>query len=300
MTTAVVTENLTKRFGDFVAVDRLSFEVESGQVMGYLGPNGSGKTTTIRMLLGLLHPSEGRAEVLGYDVATQSDPIRARAGYMSQKFALYGDLTARENLEFYARVYGVRDKKRIERILGDLGLNDVANQRVQNLSTGWRQRISLATAIVHQPGLLLLDEPTSGVDPVARRAFWDLIYSLSEQGITVMVSTHYMDEAEYCSTVGIMRYGKLLALDEPGRLKTSLPGGVWQVFAEPLLPALETLESIQGVMWATLASDHLRLVAEAAVDAERLRGGLRAAGIEAQSILRGEPTMEDVFTMLSR
>ena len=300
MTTAVLTENLTKRFGDFVAVDHLSFELEAGQVMGYLGPNGSGKTTTIRMLLGLLHPSEGRAEVLGYDVATQSDPIRARAGYMSQKFALYGELTTRENLEFYGRVYGVKDRQRIDQILGDLGLNDVMNQRVQNLSAGWRQRISLATAIVHQPGLLLLDEPTSGVDPVARRAFWDLIYSLSERGITVMVSTHYMDEAEYCSVVGIMRNGKLLALDEPGRLKQSLPGGVWLVFAEPLLPALEALESIQGVMWASLASDHLRVVAEEAVDAKRLTDGLRSAGIETKSIQQGEPTMEDVFTMLSR
>lgn len=299
MTTAIRTENLTKRFGDFVAVDHLSFELEAGQVMGYLGPNGSGKTTTIRMLLGLLHPSEGRAEVLGYDVATSSDQIRTRSGYMSQKFALYGELTTRENLEFYGRVYGVRERSRIDQLLDDLGLNDVQSQRVQNLSAGWRQRISLATAIVHRPGLLLLDEPTSGVDPVARRAFWDLIYTLSEQGITVMVSTHYMDEAEYCSVVGIMRSGKLLALDEPGRLKDGLPGSVWLVFAEPLLPALETLETIPGVMWATLASDHLRVVAEGRVDAAQLKKGLASLGIETQSIQTGEPTMEDVFTLLS-
>jgi ABC-2 type transport system ATP-binding protein len=299
MTTAILTENLTRRFGDFVAVDHLSFEVETGQVLGYLGPNGCGKTTTIRMLLGLLHASEGRAEVMGHDVAISSEQIRARSGYMSQKFALYGDLTVRENLEFYGRVYGVRDGGRVSQVLGDLGLAEVQHQRVQNLSAGWRQRIALATAIVHRPGLLLLDEPTSGVDPVARRAFWDLIYDLSAQGITVMVSTHYMDEAEYCSTVGIMRAGRLLALDEPGRLKATLPGSVWQVVAEPLLPALEALETLPGVQWAVLASDHLRAVAAEGTGPREIAQGLAARGIHTQSIQAGEPTMEDVFTLLS-
>jgi ABC-2 type transport system ATP-binding protein len=212
MSAVIVAENLTRRFGEFVAVDHLNLQVEAGQVLGYLGPNGSGKTTTIRMLLGLLHPDEGRASVLGYDVVTQSERVRAGSGYMSQKFALYYELTARENLDFYAGVYGVQDRRRVGQVLDELGLAAVQNQRVQTLSAGWRQRLALATAIIHRPRLLFLDEPTSGVDPVARRAFWDLIYELSGQGITVMVSTHYMDEAEYCTQIGIMRAGKLLAL----------------------------------------------------------------------------------------
>ncbi|MBE3038229.1 MAG: ABC transporter ATP-binding protein [Chloroflexi bacterium] len=292
------TEGLTRRFGDFLAVDHLTFEVQAGQVLGYLGPNGSGKTTTIRMLLGLLHPSEGRAQVLGYDIAAQPEQVRARCGYMSQKFALYNELTVRENLTFYAGVYGVADAGRVKSLLGSLGLEPVQNQRVQNLSTGWRQRTALATAIVHQPGLLFLDEPTSGVDPLARRAFWDLIYALSAQGVTIMITTHYMDEAEYCSLVGIMRAGRLLALEEPERLKSSLSGKVWEVSAEPLLAALKVLEGLPGVRRATLASDHLRLVAAAEVDATQISGGLAAAGLAVQSVRPGEPTIEDVFMTL--
>jgi ABC-2 type transport system ATP-binding protein len=298
MRAVIHTEGLTRRFGDFLAVDHLTFEVQAGQVLGYLGPNGSGKTTTIRMLLGLLHPSEGRAQVLGYDIATQPEQVRARCGYMSQKFALYNELTVRENLTLYAGVYGVVDAGRVKSLLGSLGLEPVQNQRVQNLSTGWRQRTALATAIVHQPGLLFLDEPTSGVDPLARRAFWDLIYALSAQGVTIMVTTHYMDEAEYCSLVGIMRAGRLLALEEPDRLKSSLPGQVWEVSAEPLLAALKVLEGLPGVRRATLASDHLRLVASAEVDAAQISGGLAAAGLAVQSVHPGEPTIEDVFMTL--
>jgi len=298
MSAVIHTEGLTRRFGDFLAVDHLTFEVQAGQVLGYLGPNGSGKTTTIRMLLGLLHPSEGRAQVLGYDIATQPEQVRARCGYMSQKFALYNELTVRENLTFYAGVYGVVDPGRVKSLLGSLGLETVQNQRVQNLSTGWRQRTALATAIVHQPGLLFLDEPTSGVDPLARRAFWDLIYTLSAQGVTIMVTTHYLDEAEYCSLVGIMRAGRLLALEEPERLKNSLPGKVWEVSAEPLLAALKVLEGLPGVRRAALASDHLRLVASAEVDAEQISGGLTAAGLATQSVRPGKPTIEDVFMTL--
>jgi ABC-2 type transport system ATP-binding protein len=298
MSAVIHTEGLTRRFGNFLAVDHLTFEVQAGQVLGYLGPNGSGKTTTIRMLLGLLHPSEGRAQVLGYDIATQPEQVRARCGYMSQKFALYNELTVRENLTFYAGLYSVVDPGRVKSLLGSLGLETVQNQRVQNLSTGWRQRTALATAIVHQPGLLFLDEPTSGVDPLARRAFWDLIYTLSAQGVTIMVTTHYLDEAEYCSLVGIMRAGRLLALEEPERLRNSLPGKVWEVSAEPLLAALKVLEGLPGVRRATLASDHLRLVASAEVDAEQISGGLAAAGLAAHSVHPGEPTIEDVFMTL--
>ena len=298
MTTVIQTENLTRRFGDFVAVDHLTFEVQAGQVLGYLGPNGSGKTTTIRMLLGLLRPSEGWATVLGYDVVSQSEQVRARTGYMSQKFALYHDLTVQENLTFYAGVYGVRDAGRVKEVLDSLGLTPLQSQRVQGLSAGWRQRLALATAIVHHPGLLFLDEPTSGVDPVARRAFWDLIYELAAQGITVMVSTHYMDEAEYCAVVGIMRAGKLLALASPEELKRNLPGQVWEVFADPALPALTVLETLPGVTRAALASDHLRVVA-VGVEAATIRQLLTDAGIQVQTVQPGAATMEDVFMTLS-
>jgi ABC-2 type transport system ATP-binding protein len=296
---AIETFGLTRRFDAFVAVDHLDLRVEAGQVLGYLGPNGSGKTTTIRMLLGLLHPSEGGARVLGCDVVRQAEQVRVRTGYMSQKFALYGDLTARENLTFYAGVYGVRDPARVGGLLDSLGLGPVANRRVQELSTGWRQRLALATAIVHHPGLLFLDEPTSGVDPVARRAFWDLIYDLAAQGITVMVSTHYMDEAEYCDTVGIMRAGRLLALDAPDRLKAALPGQVWEVVAEPLLAGLEALDALPGVQHTALAGDHLRAILAPGTGPEAVRAGLEAAGIAVRAVRPGAPSMEDVFLALS-
>lgn len=293
------TENLTRRFGEFVAVDGLNLEVTAGQVLGYLGPNGSGKTTTIRMLLGLLHPSAGRATVLGYEVATQSEAVRAHTGYMSQKFALYGELTTRENLAFYAGVYGVTDRRRVEEMLENLGLRGVQDQRVAGLSTGWRQRLALATAIIHRPGLLFLDEPTSGVDPVARRAFWELIYDLAAQGITIMVSTHYMDEAEYCTQVGIMRAGRLLALDEPARLKAALPGQVWDLYADPLLDALELVEGLPFVIRAGLASDHLRVIVANGGDAGLMRTLLTAKNIRIHTLAPGAPSMEDVFMALS-
>ncbi len=299
MSAVITAENLTRRFGDFVAVDHLNLQVEAGQVLGYLGPNGSGKTTTIRMLLGLLHPDEGRATVLGYDVVTQSERVRAGSGYMSQKFALYYELTARENLDFYAGVYGVQDRRRVGQVLDELGLTAVQNQRVQTLSAGWRQRLALATAIIHRPRLLFLDEPTSGVDPVARRAFWELIYELSAQGITVMVSTHYMDEAEYCTQIGIMRDGKLLALAEPDELKRQLPGHVWEIAADPLLPALETLEQLPGVHNAALAGDRLRVIGGPEVTAAQMTALLAGSGIRMQQISPGQPTIEDVFMALS-
>lgn len=299
MSAVIVAEELTKRFGDFVAVDHLNLRVEAGQVLGYLGPNGSGKTTTIRMLLGLLHPDEGRASVLGYDVVTQSERVRAGSGYMSQKFALYYELTARENLEFYAGVYGVQDRRRVGQVLDDLALAGVQNQRVQTLSAGLRQRLALATAIIHRPRLLFLDEPTSGVDPVARRAFWDLIYELSAQGITVMVSTHYMDEAEYCTQIGIMRGGKLLALAEPDELKRQLPGRVWEIAAQPLLPALEVLEQQPGVHNAALAGDRLRIISAPEFTPAQLTALLAGRGIQTQQVTAGHPTIEDVFMALA-
>ncbi|HJW90843.1 MAG TPA: ABC transporter ATP-binding protein, partial [Anaerolineales bacterium] len=257
----ILAEGLTRRFGDFTAVDRLSFVVQAGEVVGYLGPNGSGKTTTIRMLLGLLLPTAGQARVLGFDVVRQSEQVRARVGYMSQKFALYNDLTVGENLAFYAGVYGVRERHHLEAVFDQVGLRGLERERVSDLSVGWRQRLALGTAIVHQPKLLFLDEPTSGVDPTARRAFWDLIYALVDQGVTAFVTTHYMDEAEYCGRIGIMRDGRLLAMDTPSNLKAhALPGKAWDVYAQPILPALKALESCPCVLRAGLVGDHLRAI----------------------------------------
>jgi ABC-2 type transport system ATP-binding protein len=296
----VSADQLTRRFGAFTAVDAVSFEVRAGEIVGYLGPNGSGKTTTIRMLLGLLRPTSGSATVLGYDAVRQSEQVRARAGYMSQKFALYDELTVGENLAFYAGVYGVRDRAAPGAVLDRVGLAGHARERASALSGGWRQRLALAIALVHQPRLLFLDEPTSGVDPMARRAFWDLIYELAEEGVTVMVTTHYMDEAEYCGRLGIMRAGKLLAMDTPAALRRDLvPGLAWDVAARPLLPALAALQAQPGVLRVALAGDSLRILAGPDVGAAELQAALAANGIQGARVEAAQPTLEDVFLALA-
>ena len=297
----VITENLTRRFGDFTAVDHVNFAVEAGEIVGLLGPNGCGKTTTIRMLLGLLEPSDGKASVLGFDAFRQSEQVRTRAGYMSQKFALYDDLTVWENLAFYGGVYGIRDRKRIEATIALTGLADHTSDLARALSAGWRQRLALAIAIVHEPRLLFLDEPTSGVDPSARRAFWDLIYEMASGGVTIFVTTHYMDEAEYCGRVGVMRDGRLLAMDTPAALKASvIPGDVWEVRAEPLLQALDACPACPGVLRVGLAGDHLRLITERGKTRGQVEAALRSAGLTVRGVSRGEPTLEDVFLSLAR
>jgi ABC-2 type transport system ATP-binding protein len=294
-------QNLTRRFGDFVAVDHINFEVNAGEVVGYLGPNGSGKTTTIRMLLGLLAPSAGGATVLGYDAYRQSEQVRARAGYMSQKFAIYDDLTVLENLTFYGGVYGITEKTRIARTLEQVGLHGHDATLTRSLSAGWRQRLALGIALVHQPKLLFLDEPTSGVDPTARRAFWDLIYELAEGGVTILVTTHYMDEAEYCERVGIMRDGKLLAMDTPSNLKKNfIPGDVWEVYAEPLQDGLAILPEVEGVLRVGLAGDHLRTITKTGTKEDELIKALNGKNVKVKDISIGEPTLEDVFISLAR
>jgi len=294
-------ENLTRRFGDFIAVDHINFEIQPGEVVGYLGPNGSGKTTTIRMLLGLLEPSEGKATVLGFDAFKQSEQVRSRVGYMSQKFAIYDDLTVLENLAFYGGVYGITDKARIKRTLELVGLTMHDSTLTQTLSAGWRQRLALGIALVHEPKLLFLDEPTSGVDPTARRAFWDLIYQLAETGVTILVTTHYMDEAEYCERVGIMRDGKLLAMDTPSNLKKNIiPGDVWEVYTEPLQSGLEVLPEVEGVLRVSLAGDHLRTITERGKKKDDLLRAVKARNLNVRDIIAGEATLEDVFISLAR
>ncbi|MGE5073222.1 MAG: ATP-binding cassette domain-containing protein [Anaerolineae bacterium] len=297
----IVVEDLTRRFGEFTAVDHINFTVGAGEVVGYLGPNGSGKTTTIRMLLGLLAPTEGRATVLGYDAFRQSEQVRARCGYMSQKFALYDDLTVMENLVFYGGVYGIRERSRIQATLDLVGLTGHEATLTRGLSAGWRQRLAFGIALVHQPKLLFLDEPTSGVDPNARRSFWDLIYRLADDGVTILVTTHYMDEAEYCERVGIMRDGRLLAMDTPSELKKQIiPGNVWEVYASPLDGALDALRTARGVLRVGLAGDHIRTIAERGVDKAALQRVLRDAGLTVTSLSSGEPTLEDVFLSVAR
>lgn len=298
--TVISVQNLTRRFGEFVAVDHINFDVKKGEIVGYLGPNGSGKTTTIRMLLGLLQPTDGKATVLGYDVFKQSEEVRKRVGYMSQKFAIYDDLTTLENLTFYGGVYGINDKKRIMHTLELVGLKGHEHTLTRDMSTGWRQRLSLGIALVHEPQLLFLDEPTSGVDPTARRAFWDLIYELAEGGVTILVTTHYMDEAEYCERVGVMRDGKLLAMDTPTALKKSIiTGDVWEVFAQPLEQGLELLLGMDGVERVGLAGDHLRVISQQ-VEKDALQSRLSSENIRVEKIERGEATLEDVFLALAR
>jgi ABC-2 type transport system ATP-binding protein len=219
---AVEVENLVKRFGDFTAVDHVSFRVRRGEIFGFLGPNGAGKSTAIRVLCGLLRPTSGLARVGGYDVARDPETVRQNIGYMSQKFSLYDDLTVEENLDFFGGVYGVPEERRPEReafVLRMAGLEDRRTTMTRLLAGGWKQRLALGCAILHEPPILFLDEPTSGVDPIARREFWDLIYQLSETGHTVFVTTHYMDEAEYCHRLALMYKGKIVALDTPAALK---------------------------------------------------------------------------------
>lgn len=293
-------EGLTRYFGNFLAVDHVSFTIEAGEVVGYLGPNGSGKTTTIRLLLGLLQPSSGEASVLGFDAFRQTEEVRSLCGYMSQKFALYDDLSVWENLHFYGGVYGIRDRKDILTTLELVGLKDHENSLARSLSAGWRQRLALGIALVHHPKLLFLDEPTSGVDPLARRTFWNLIYDLANTGVTILVTTHYMDEAEYCGRVGMMRNGKLLAMDTPQNLKSQvIAGDVWEVFTSHLEEGLNILPKVPGILKVALAGDHLRVISQAGLGMEDLGSAFRSVGLGNLQIEKGEPSLEDVFLVLA-
>lgn len=298
---AIQVNDLTKVFGEFTAVDRISFEVQPGEIVGYLGPNGSGKTTTIRMLLGILLPTSGSGRVLGYDILTQSEAIRPQVGYTSQKFALYDELTMAENLDFYAGVYGVRDRgRRVAEVLELLGLTGWEKERAGQLSGGWRQRLALGVALTHRPRLLFLDEPTSGVDPQARRAFWDLIYDLAEEGTTIFVTTHYMDEAEYCGRLGVMFQGRLLAMDTPEKLKSEIHGSIWEVEVLPLMKALAELSNIDGVIRVGLYGNRLRVVTRnRSHTAESLTGILNGLGFDRAQVVPAEPVLEDVFVSLA-
>jgi ABC-2 type transport system ATP-binding protein len=298
-TPPIVVQDLSKRFGDFMAVDRVSFDVGRGEVYGWLGPNGAGKTTTIRMLLGLLKPSAGACRVLGYDPATQAKDMQAHVGYMSQLFTLYNDLTARENIRFYGQAYGLSRaelRRRQAEIIEMAGLRGRENTLTANLSGGWKQRLALGCAIIHQPQVIFLDEPTAGVDPISRREFWDLIYAMAGQGVTVLVTTHYMDEAELCQRVGFISEGRLVALDTPERLKTTLMRGqILEISTPHSEQAMRVLKSAQ-VGEAALYGAQIHVVVP---DAEAAQGPLAALlkneGVEVSAIQWIAPTLEDVF-----
>ena len=235
MTLSIEALNLTKKFGEFVAVDNITLSLKKGGVYGFLGPNGSGKSTTIRMLTGLLSPSSGSGKVLGFDISTQSELIKENIGYVSQKFSLYKDLTVIENLDFYAGLYGLKGQSkilRIHEIATFLGLSNLLNTFVENISGGLRQKLSLACAILHEPKLLFLDEATSGADPNTRRLFWQIIYKLANQGTTILVTTHFLDEAEHCDNIAFIYNGRLVANDTPANLKNTLPGKIYKISSE--------------------------------------------------------------------
>jgi ABC-2 type transport system ATP-binding protein len=300
---AVEIHDLVKTFGAFVAVDRVSLQVAKGEIFGFLGPNGAGKSTTIRMLCGLLTPTSGQASVSGYDVATQPEEIRRNIGYMSQKFSLYDDLTVEENIDFFSGIYGVPRAIRAERkayVLAMANLTERRGAATRTLSGGWKQRLALGCAILHDPPVLFLDEPTSGVDPIARGAFWGLIHDLSETGHTIFVSTHYMDEAEYCHRLALMYRGKVIALGTPGALKAGLTSHtLLQLDTDQPLETMRALEGLAGVLDVAVFGSGLHVTVDAVEETVvAIRGALRANGIEVRRLERIEPSMEDVFVAM--
>ncbi len=301
---SVVIEGLTKRFGDFVAVDRLNLTVGKGEVFGFLGPNGAGKSTTIRMLCGLLKPTAGHASVVGFDVGREPEAVRQHIGYMSQKFSLYNDLKVIENLRLFAGLYSVPSKDvrgRIEWALEMANLKGQENLITGTLPGGWKQRLALGCAVLHRPPIVFLDEPTSGVDPISRRQFWDLIHRMTLEGVTVFVTTHYMEEAEYCNRLALIYRGKIVALGTPAELKReAMKGELLLVECDPLGRAVEALQSAPEVMDAAVFGNALHLVvgnAEAA--APQIAKYLAVHDISVQHIEKIRPTLEDVFVSLT-
>jgi ABC-2 type transport system ATP-binding protein len=301
----IVVEDLTKKFGDFTAVDHVSFAVKAGEVFGWLGPNGAGKTTTIRIMLGLIKPTSGNAYVLGFNSASQAQALHAHVGYMSQQFTLYNDLTPRENIRFYGLVYGLSSaelRQRQTEIIRMAGLEGRENVLTRTLSGGWKQRLALGCAIVHRPKVVFLDEPTAGVDPISRRDFWELIYGMAKEGMTILVTTHYMDEAELCQRVGFISQGRLVALDTPSQLKqTQMRGQVLEISASDPDQAMRILKAAQQsgqvpLDEVALYGAQIHAVGPNAQEyKEIIRSLLAAENIQVKSLEWIAPTLEDVF-----
>jgi ABC-2 type transport system ATP-binding protein len=297
---AVEVDSLTKKFGDFTAVDNVSFKIRRGEIFGFLGPNGAGKTTTIRMLLGLLHPTDGKATVLGYDVASQPEEIRRRIGYMSQRFSLYDDLTVGENLDFYGRTYGVVGEKLRRRktfVLEMAGLKGRERELTRNLAGGWKQRLALGAAILHEPEMLFLDEPTAGVDPISRRQFWDLLYDLADEGRTILVTTHYMDEAEHCQDLAFIHQGQIIARGAPEAIKvTEMEGQVLEIDCAPPDTAMKVLQRLDVFDEVSLYGALIHAVGgQVEQHMKRVQATLEEAGVEVRTMDVIAPSLEDVF-----
>jgi ABC-type multidrug transport system ATPase subunit len=300
-------EGLTKRFGTFTAVDRVSFTVEKGSIFGFLGPNGSGKSTVIRMLCGILEPTEGTARIGGHDVVREAESIKDMIGYMSQKFSLYDELTVDENLIFSGKLYGLRGralKQRRDELIAIAHLEPYINRRAALLSGGWRQRLAMACSLMHKPTVLFLDEPTAGIDPVARRELWDLLFKFAGEGMTLFVTTHYMDEAERCDHVGYIYMSKLIVCGEPDDLKqmpeVSPPGTRrLDVTCDHVTTALQAMRQVSGVRSATVFGQSMHLLVDESVTADEIDRKLRSVGIGHTEIHEIGPSLEDVFVTLS-
>ena len=295
---AIETLGLTKKFGSFVAVDAVDFYIPKGEIFGLLGPNGAGKTTTIRMLCGILAPSEGAGTVLGWDITQDAELIKQNIGYMSQKFSLYHDLTCRENIDFYASVYRVPAGEKtacVSSLIDELGLHEIANEQVRELSGGWRQRVALACAVVHNPPMLFLDEPTAGVDPIARREFWDFIYEMAGQGVSILATTHYMDEAEFCNKVGMMYSGRLIKIASPDTIKSELPGFLLSLECSQLGKAEKFLRSQPNVMDVSLHGAQLHVLLSKKEAKNAVLKGLKTEEVEVTHSEFIQPSLEDVF-----
>jgi len=299
---AVKVEGLTRIFGDFTAVDNINFSVKRGEIFGFLGPNGAGKSTTIKMLCGLLVPTGGKGFVGDHDIMTESEEIKKNIGYMSQKFSLYDDLTVGENISFFSGIYGVapeKKKERMEWVLEMAGIMDKRNSITRTLAGGFKQRLALGCAILHEPPIIFLDEPTSGVDPVSRRSFWKLIYEMSKAGVTVFVTTHYMDEAEYCDRLALIYRGRIIAKGTPGELKRDyMKKKVFEIEADRVFDAVEALEK-SGIDTAVFGSLlHATMDASVTGAADTITSILTGAGIKAARVEEIIPSLEDVFVTL--
>lgn len=297
---AVRADGLTKYFGDFCAVDGISFSVDRGAIFGFLGPNGAGKTTTIRMLLGLIQPTSGVATVLGFDVVRQTAEVKKRIGYMSQRFSLYNDLTVGENLTFYGRTYGVGNRRLRERkgfVLHMAGLDGREREITGNLAGGWKQRLALGAAILHEPEMLFLDEPTAGVDPISRRAFWDLLYELAKAGTTIMVTTHYMDEAEHCQSLAFIQHGQIVAQGSPVAVKeTCMRGQVLEIDCQPPGRAIPVLRQMGVFEEVALYGSLIHVVgSDLAAHKGEIAHALGEAGIAVHGMDIIAPSLEDAF-----
>lgn len=300
---AVEVEDLVKTFGNFVAVDHIHFQVQEGEIFGFLGPNGAGKSTTIRMLCGLLMPTSGKGRVVGFDLIKESEKIKQVIGYMSQKFSLYEDLTVLENLHFFGGIYGVSgslQKEREEQALRMAGLLELRDRMTRTLAVGWKQRLALGCAILHEPSILFLDEPTSGVDPISRRNFWSLIQQMGEKGVTTFVTTHYMDEAEYCDRLALIYQGKIIALGTPSELKLkTLAQGVMEVECDPLILALDFLKKEPWIYESAVFGNALHVISKEGVDSEKAVTDLfQRHGILLKRMDWIRPSLEDVFVSL--